>query len=347
MNILFLIGNGFDLNVGLNTRFTDALELYLKEGNTDKRIIKFKEDIIEDKYKNFEKWSDFEKQMGIYTEKYNSKTVDDYCFCMENFKESLIKHIKKEENRIDFDAKKNEIVKVFYKSIYNFYDGLTNKSKKILQEMIQQTFNNRGSQSYRFITFNYTSVLDSCLEFMKRVPQPLSIRTILHIHGNVLDNPIMGIDNPKQIANKELLSNDKLIRKIVKPIINKELENLNDVEGIELIGRSDIICLFGLSLGETDTTWWKTVGDWLKNNTTKQLVIFNVINQHSKIHHEEIEHRRNIKEKFCLAAGLSELERKSILGRIHIGFNTDMFRVNLASPYMDVTKAMKMITEAK
>jgi hypothetical protein len=31
MNILFLIGNGFDLNVGLNTRFKDALESYLKE----------------------------------------------------------------------------------------------------------------------------------------------------------------------------------------------------------------------------------------------------------------------------------------------------------------------------
>ena len=71
MNILFLIGNGFDLNIGLNTRFQNALSYYLKKSNNNPRTQKFKKDID----KNFEKWSDFENQMGIYTKEFTPKKL--------------------------------------------------------------------------------------------------------------------------------------------------------------------------------------------------------------------------------------------------------------------------------
>ena len=46
MNITFLIGNGFDLNLGLKTRYTDFLEHYLQDSSDDGDEIKaFKEDI--------------------------------------------------------------------------------------------------------------------------------------------------------------------------------------------------------------------------------------------------------------------------------------------------------------
>ena len=326
MNILFLIGNGFDINVGLKTRFKDALTSYLKEENKDPRIQKFKKDINND----FENWSDFEKQMGIYTEKYSLTTIDDYCFCIKDFKESLIRYLKNEEEKINFDAKKGEIAKVFNKSISNFYDGLTNNSKNILQRIIRTAKSNQNYPSYyNFITFNYTHVLDKCLEIIEKEQ---FVRTILHIHGDVSKNLIMGVDNLNQIANVELSSNEKLTRTIVKPNINKKLKHLNDKEDVNLIERSDIICLFGLSLGETDKTWWKIVGRWLCADLSRQLVIFNVVNQWNEIHpDEEIENIDAIEEKFCFVAGFSEKERESIADRIHIAFNTDMFKINLST----------------
>ena len=322
MNILFLIGNGFDINVGLKTRFRDVLASYLEEENKDPRIQKFKKDISKD----FENWSDFEKQMGVYTEEYTLETIDDYCFCMKNFKESLIRHLGKEEDKIDFDVKRDEIVKVFNGSILHFYDKLTNSSKNILLNMIQSDVNR---DIYNFITFNYTSVLDKCLKIIK-----LSDSTVLHIHGDVSKNPIMGVDNLSQIANEELSNNGKLTRTIVKPIINKKLKNMNNSEGKNLIDQSNIICLFGLSLAETDKTWWRTIGYWLRRNSDSQLVIFNVVNQWNEIHpDEEIENIDAIEEKFCFVAGFSEKERESIADRIHIAFNTDMFKINLSTMF--------------
>ena len=334
MNILFLIGNGFDLNVGLNTRFKDVLKSYLKESSEDPRIQKFKKDIDKD----FENWADFEKQMGVYTENFTVETIDDYCFCMKNFKESLVEHFEKEEKKIDYKVKEEEIARIFKDSITMFHDKLTNNSRNILYT---RTF---GMQlSYSFITFNYTNVLDKCIEI-----SGTNVSRVLHIHGYVLKNPIMGVDNVNQIMNKELSSNNKINRTIVKPIINKKLKNLNDTAALNQIYGSSIICLFGLSLGETDKTWWEAIGKWLVDHDSRQLVIFNMANEWNPIHpDEEIERNEAVEERFCLLAGLPEQEREYVTNRIHIGFNTDMFRVNLASPNMDATKAMKMITEAK
>ena len=163
MNILFLIGNGFDINVGLNTRFRDVLKSYLKESNEDPRIQKLKKDID----RNFENWADFEKQMGVYTENFTLETIDDYCFCIKNFKEFLIKHLKKEEERIDYEDKEKDIVDAFNVSISTFYNGLTNNSKNILMGLIQTAKNRNEPPVYNFISFNYTNVLDRCIEIPK------------------------------------------------------------------------------------------------------------------------------------------------------------------------------------
>ena len=46
MNITYLIGNGFDRNMGLSTSFSDFLKEFLKEAEgDDPQIRKLKEDI--------------------------------------------------------------------------------------------------------------------------------------------------------------------------------------------------------------------------------------------------------------------------------------------------------------
>ena len=43
MNVLFILGNGFDINLGLHTGYQDFYEYYLKQPSTNPVIVKLKE----------------------------------------------------------------------------------------------------------------------------------------------------------------------------------------------------------------------------------------------------------------------------------------------------------------
>ena len=61
MNVTYLIGNGFDLGLGLKTRFSDFLPIYISEKSKDEDILEFQEDIA----KSIDDWSDFELQLVL------------------------------------------------------------------------------------------------------------------------------------------------------------------------------------------------------------------------------------------------------------------------------------------
>ena len=339
MNVLFLIGNGFDINVELKTHYTDVLDAYLKIPSNDPRIEKFKINIKSDSTL----WSNFERTMGIYTENFISENVDDYCFCIKNFREFLVKYLRNEEARIDYGANIGNIISIFRTSIGKFYNKLTPLDKGTFTSIIEK----ENSITYNFVTFNYTNVLDKCIEvltskgrgfdthLLNRSNSNTSITDyigkILHIHGTTEVDMIMGVDNVEQIKNKELSNNKKLERLIIKPSINKKRKNLNHEDTLSLIDDSQIICLFGLSLGETDKCWWEKIGTWLKDTDNKHLVIFEYIQGLNSIHPDEsIENEENIIDKFFLSANITqEQDKNKCEGRIHIGINTNMFKIDL------------------
>jgi len=67
MHVTFLIGNGFDVNLGLATRYTDFYPTYIKanEHLPDDNCIKKFCMKIKDNYQN---WSDFESAFAEYAE---------------------------------------------------------------------------------------------------------------------------------------------------------------------------------------------------------------------------------------------------------------------------------------
>ncbi len=42
----------------------------------------------------------------------------------------------------------------------------------------------------------------------------------------------------------------------------------------KMINDSNIICIYGMSMGITDTIWFSQIMDWLKANDSRQLIIF-------------------------------------------------------------------------
>ena len=109
MNITFLIGNGFDLNLGLKTSYSDFLQVYKEIKPTDSEVIKkFKQDILQDE----QQWSNAEEQFGKYTEEfYNSDfTAEQYCECHEDFCANLAEYLEDEEDGICYGISREKVV---------------------------------------------------------------------------------------------------------------------------------------------------------------------------------------------------------------------------------------------
>lgn len=70
MNITFLIGNGFDLNLNLNTRYTDFYKYYIKNDPKDLLSESIKED--------YEMWSDLEVGLGEFLKDIDESQIKNF-----------------------------------------------------------------------------------------------------------------------------------------------------------------------------------------------------------------------------------------------------------------------------
>lgn len=151
------------------------------------------------------------------------------------------------------------------------------------------------------------------------------IRSIRHIHQSLSDDEvIVGVNDISQIANE--LFHDKTSENIlVKPVINRLLRSLVDEECLAMISRADLFCIFGASIGETDSMWWEAIGKRLLHGKSR-LIFFAYDNQPVNYNSQKI---RKIEDYTSLivsrcklgeAASLEEIRR-----RIYIGYKTKLF----------------------
>jgi len=343
-NITFFIGNGFDLNLGLKTKFSDVINEYLKIETNDTNIKKFQEEFKKD-YKN---WSDFEKALGEYTEKFTPDNVNDLIAQIESFRNVLINKFKKEESRIDYENNEKEIVSVVKQSLMEFNNNLPYEDKQDVSRFLQGSRDN-STFLYNFVSFNYTNVLDKFVEIINSDKGNIGSRSrtdtrgsyiindkiekIIHIHGTLQDNFILGVDNIDQIANITFKNDADFLWKIVKPITNKELKKSNVEETIKIISKSTIICIFGMSIGETDKTWWKLILSWLKSDLSKHLVIFSYNKNTDETNPlATIENRKNVENLFFSVVDINQDEERSqLVSRIHMAYNNNMFKMDILS----------------
>ena len=63
MNITYIIGNGFDVNLGLKTRYQDFYDYYQNQPSPSEEVKQLKAHID----RNKENWADLELALGEYT----------------------------------------------------------------------------------------------------------------------------------------------------------------------------------------------------------------------------------------------------------------------------------------
>ena len=272
MNITFLIGNGFDINLGLKTRYTDFYPFYLKKDHEDilsKAILD-----------NYDNWADLELALGQHLHNLVPEQIEAFLDSKGLLEDDLVEYLKNQEKRIG--ALVVKAYAEFLKRLAGFYMEFSAKERNAFLEWQKRV---PSVIRYQFISFNYTRLLDQILDGAKKASFPAShthsntkyqdeLGEIIHIHGTLSGNLILGINDAGQISNPSLREQANLTEYIVKPIVNESLgEQLMDIAK-RTIDDSDYVCVYGMSLGETDVIWWEYLLDWLKNKSTRRLVLY-------------------------------------------------------------------------
>ena len=153
------------------------------------------------------------------------------------------------------------------------------------------------------------------------------IGEVVHVHGYVDRHPIIGLNDKEQIQNKELAEDRKFCRYIIKPTINSLIRQQFDQKATEIISSSNIICIYGMSLGATDKKWWDFILRWLKDGTNRQLVIFDYDDEYtSSTHFDLIEKEDDIIEKLNNYCNAGNVDAFTFRSRIHIAIHKNIIK---------------------
>lgn len=280
MNVAFLVGNGFDLNLGLKTTYIDFLKShYLLPNDDDLPVVKdFKEAIREDLINNLPLWSDAELALGRCT--VNFTKTKDFIDCHRSFCFSLCEYLKKLPLPEIWSGNSGTIKNVLRNGLTKFYERLLPEEI----EFIASKFRNSKEVNYGFIDFNYTHTLARFLDLLPSDDQffyeddlenqYFIKKPYLKVHGDLDSCIILGVGTEGQIENKDF-RNQKIIRQaLLKNGMHSVLSNGVKKNVYNALLASDIVCIYGMSLGKTDSFWWNHIVDWLYKNRSRYVVVF-------------------------------------------------------------------------
>lgn len=342
MRVTFLIGNGFDVNLGLKTRYTDFYDSYIKSNEnlpTTNCIKKFC-DLIKSDYKT---WGDFETAFAenISGDKKDVREI------LYDFTDKFYKYLSRECDKCSYD---NPEITAKFKSF--LIDGYKLLEKRDFQTIKQRYIDGEnGDIRIDFINFNYTDTVGKlCDTYIKSNSNLKKLRTYrssgnrgeyseyigdeLHIHGSLQDYIIIGIDSVSQIQNEELRNNKSLAKYCVKDEINKDNGNPNIIKKyIELINGSDIIYAYGVSFGASDKSRWDIIQKWIRNSFLHKLIIYKYeagFNKFSRAYNRKLlDTIEDAKNEYLKLLGFNEDEYEKYYDQIFVLDSVDVLQFKL------------------
>lgn len=347
MKVSFFFGNGLDMQCNLDTSYyaffkhiledkyridieTDSkikIEVNDKDknriNNIDNLIYKYIVELKENRYKN---WADLETNLGELTKKlYNeskndSKVSSSFLDSLEELRDDLEGFLKIRQaslhQKIDED-----FFEILKSTMLNFHSGLKPQKLEEIKDFIN-LFTDEHIY-YNFITLNYTNTLEFILKNSKqeeiynsltssssyRIVPP---KKVIHAHGLIGDALTLGVNDDLQMSC-DLFTNDEHIF-LIKPKLIEEDGQIMKIEAENVIKESNLIILFGVSLGETDKDWWSFIGNSLLENPKQKLIIHNfeheASNRTSSV--KSVRRRKKVEDNF-LKYVIEDKEKKDAL----------------------------------
>lgn len=257
MNVLYILGNGFDKAQGMKTSYPEFYQYLMNNTDNGSYLLQqLKKDINADK----ELWSDMEEAFGLFTSKV--KTSTDLVNLYFELSDNLQDYLTFEDSAFaPTDKHKNKFVGDFIHPAK--YMGATDR---IRYNNFVKTVG--AGHDISVMTLNYTDTLEKLLSLGtstdKKIDGNNYFRQLIHVHGQLGDSIIIGVDNESQIANDNLRNNEDVKDILVKVQSNYTMKYTRHNICESLISNAHLIILFGVSLGETDARWWKLIGEQFK-----------------------------------------------------------------------------------
>lgn len=325
---VLIIGNGFDRNCGLNTRFKDVYKAYFGSPSKDELIKNFKSDIKSD----LENWSDFEFSMSQYAQKFDSE--DAFLLCLDDFSSFMHSYL----NSIQDDfynvwnklATHKETFNSFKNSIYRLGQGV---SHNLDDYIITNRANDISSMG--FISLNYTLFLDTFLKLCFKIED----NKVMHVHGKLGDDPILGMDRVEQLKLKFPVS-DRLKRHFIKPFFNEEYDTKRISHAKDMINGANFIYVYGASLGESDLSWRESLINWLCNNENHHLFLYFHRNEELDSSVKSIVLDSEIAEKNRIISEWGIIKDDIPFNRLHVPCGIKLFNLKNAVD-LDIAESQK------
>lgn len=332
MKILHLLGNGFDVNLELKTKYTEFYKVYNKSDSKSDATLKLKENIKTEK-----NWADLELALGKYTSKIGS--TKEFIEIFEDIGDNLADYLKGQENKVDNFEIDN---KVFFDNLSFPEKSLPTAQKNKITSLREKWANNTWITNV--ITFNYTKTFEkligenqNSLIIGNHHKSEIIYNGIHHVHGYIDNAMVMGVNDISQIENKSFCNDPEILNAFVKNNCNQAMQHTIDDQCKQQILNANLICIFGSSIGITDKLWWETIGDRLKYNCN--LIIFTFTDQNIPARREYKKEliRNEVKETFLSRTNLTDEEKESAYLKIFVGVNRNLFKIK--SRYQEVSTA--------
>lgn len=348
MRTTFLIGNGFDLNSGFRTKYSDFFDYYLSKNITKLTpgIIKFRKGLIG----NPDDWSDLELALGRFSEEFDTEA--EFVDILEHIQDELALYFSNLDTKFIIDNEERTKANC---DLVDFDKYFTERDKQEFRNF--KHLKDLSTNEVGIISFNYTSSIETVFDWKGRSQQFKSLSSmsntnlqyrlssIEHIHGTFKDNMLIGVNDKSQIKNPRFQNSKPVVRSIVKPEMNKNTESLREARCVKLINAANTICVFGMSLGETDKFWWKTIGEHLVLSDTK-LVIFSICDALPPIRaYKTATIKERIQDKFLSYLNYSEEDKARIREKIIVCLNSPMFKVASISKHDEFLKSAEAFSK--
>lgn len=333
MNITFFIGNGFDINLGLNTRYSDFYPYFI-EKSTEANMIRAwleKDELL---------WADLEEQLGKKLKNVEESEQEKFYEDKAELDGLLLEYLGQEQERVSMKSKEKEIANEFARSLITFSNNLS-ETDRISIASTCDIYKNEEFK-YCFICFNYTDVLDQIVSITRKLKSPITthqgvsitksnlLGNVLHIHGTLSEEMILGVNDINQVNNEFLKSDEEFLDTFIKRRMNDSIGQRKTEYARKMIAESHIICIFGMSIGSTDRMWWEEIVKWLSVSNVNKLIIYykgykEELNRKLPVNTIRLNNRlkREILEKG--GADMEDPKIDKVKQRIFISFNTNIF----------------------
>lgn len=325
MNIVYILGNGFDKAQDMATSYPEFYK-YLEFEKRSALIEMLKKEIKSDK----EQWSDMEEAFGKFSSKID--TEDDFTKLYFDLNDLLQIYLKSEDDAFV----PIEELKIKFREDFLI-------TGKYLEEADRKRFNtfansvNYNVKDFNVITFNYTNTLEKLLSIddkNSRVEKSFGsnrvLHNLIHVHGKLEEAIIIGVDNEMQITNNILKNNENVKDLFVKIESNHAMKNLKHETCEAFIKNAHLIILYGVSLGNTDLRWWTLIGQELKRRNNLAIIqhIYRpndiLPTRKQLLARIERDHQKNLLQKM----GIKQDEQpQGIADRLFFTVNSKIFKI--------------------